>query len=314
MSDDMRRLVMAGKKLSRRGFLKGSVVASTGAAALSLEEQVLLAKASEKPAAPAPKDKGLPTGKIGKIKITRLICGGNLIGGWAHSRKLKYVSSLMNHYFTDEKIIETWEICEANGINTAITVVDKRTNRLLSKHWKNGGKIQWIAQLRSRLQDPTAEAKLAVDNGAVGAFLIGNEGDSWVKFEKGLEGIRKIVSFTKDKGLIAGVGGHLANVPITCEKEGIEPDFYFKTINDVKYHCETPAKTIEFMKKVKKPWIAYKVLGAGVVSPTKGFKYALQNGADFMCVGMFDFQIKDDAQIVRGIFARGVKRQRPWRG
>ena len=67
------------------------------------------------------------------------------------------------------------------------------------------------------------------------------------------------------------------------------------------------------MKKVKKPWIAYRVLAAGVVSPTKGFKYALQNAADFMCVGMFDFQIKDDAQIVRGIFARGLKRQRPWR-
>ena len=55
-----------------------------------------------------------------------------------------------------------------------------------------------------------------------------------------------------------------------------------------------------------KPWIAYKVLGAGVVNPTKGFKYALRSGADFMCVGMFDFQIKHDAQIVKGIFARGL--------
>lgn len=305
---------MPRKKLSRRGFLKGSVVASTGAAALSLEERILLAKASEKAAAPAPKDKPLPTGKIGKVQITRLICGGNLIGGWAHSRKLIYVSSLMNHYFTDEKIIETLQICEANGINTIITVVDNRTNKLISKHWKNGGKIQWIAQLRSQLKDPTAEAKLAVDNGAVGAFLIGNAGDGWVKNKKGLDGIRAIVSFVKDKGLVAGVGGHLANVPITCEKEKVDLDFHFKTINDVKYHCETPAKTIEFMKNVKKPWIAYKVLGAGVVSPTKGFKYALQGGADFMCVGMFDFQIKDDAKIVRGIFARGLKRQRPWRG
>ena len=53
--------------------------------------------------------------------------------------------------------------------------------------------------------------------------------------------------------------------------------------------------------------------GGGAVNPTVGFKYALRSGADFMCVGMFDFQITDDVKIVKGIFARGIKRDRPWR-
>jgi len=49
-----------------------------------------------------------------------VICGGNLISGFAHSRDLIYVSPLLQHYFTDEKIMETWARCEEYGINTMI--------------------------------------------------------------------------------------------------------------------------------------------------------------------------------------------------
>jgi len=305
---------MPRKESGRREFLKNAVLASAGAAAVTLEEQILLAKTSAKPEMPVPGTKGLPTGRIGSLEITRLICGGNLFSGYAHSRNLVYVSSLMRHYFTDEKIIETFEICEQSGINAVITTISKLTTRVLSKHRKNGGKLQWVAQMHSKLSDPLAEAKAAVDNGAVAAFVQGAYADRLLRSARGLEAVKKIVSFLKGRKLVAGVGGHSIDSPMTCEKEGVDPDFYFKTLNAVKYHSATPQKTIEFMKTVKKPWIAYKVLGAGVVDPAQGFKYALQNGADFMCVGMFDFQVTDDVQILKGIFARGIKRQRPWDG
>ena len=131
------------KNLNRRSFLKKSIIASTGAAAigLSLEEKALLAKTREKSTAPASEGsvKGLPIGRIGNIKISRLICGGNLINGYAHSRDLIYVSSLLKHYFTDEKIMETWQICEENGINTAVLSNndgDQEGIRILNKYWK----------------------------------------------------------------------------------------------------------------------------------------------------------------------------------
>ncbi|MCJ7820097.1 MAG: DoxX family membrane protein, partial [Bacteroidales bacterium] len=60
----------------------------------------------------------LPRGKIGNHEISRLILGGNLIGGWAHSRDLIYVSSLFMAYNTERKIYETLILSENAGINT----------------------------------------------------------------------------------------------------------------------------------------------------------------------------------------------------
>lgn len=320
---------MADEKVDRRGFMSKTVLASAGtAAALSLEEKVLLA-ATEKKAAPSNRAESpgaVPMGKIGKVKISRLICGGNLTSGFAHSRDLVYVSSLLRHYFTDDKILETWRICEESGINTAILRLDDTVIRLVKKYRKErGGKLQWIAQIKTRADKLTTDAKRAIDNGAVGVYVQGGVGDSLVRDDK-VDLLGKFVDYAKANGAIGGIGSHLLDVPIACEKAGIDTDFYMKTLHSTKYWShslkpdhdnvwsKTPAKTIEFMQKVAKPWIAFKILAAGAVNPTVGFKYAFTGGADFACVGMFDFQVKQDAQIIKGMFARGLKRQRPWLG
>src|SRR5512140_1408334 len=68
--------------VDRRGFLRKSLLAASASTiAASFEEQNLLARAAEPSSAPpVPMAKAaFPAGKIGKVSISRLICGGNLI-------------------------------------------------------------------------------------------------------------------------------------------------------------------------------------------------------------------------------------------
>lgn len=304
------------KNLSRRRFIERSVqISGAGVlAGLSLEERALLAHA-ENPtsASDEPAGKGVPAGRIGHLTVSRLICGGNLFSGSAHSRELIYVSRLLRQYFSPEKIMDTLELCEASGINTAILRCDEHITGVLDRYRKTrGGKIQWIAQTYPEVANLTKNIQMAIDHGAVGAFMQGGIGDQLVATQR-VDLIGKIIDFVKQNRLVAGVGSHSLDVPKAVEKEGLKPDFYFKTFNAVGYNTQNPREIADFMKGVEKPWIAFKVLGAGVVKPPDGFSLAFRMGADFLNVGMFDFQVQEDARVVRGLLAKDLPRQRPWR-
>jgi hypothetical protein len=75
----------------------------------------------------------------------------------------------------------------------------------------------------------------------------------------------------------------------------------------------TPKQTAEFFRRIDKPFVAYKVLAAGAIHPRDGFEYAFRNGADFVSVGMYDFQVAEDVGITKTLLNGTLDRARPWR-
>ncbi len=108
---------------------------------------------------------------------------------------------------------------------------------------------------------------------------------------------------------------------VECEKVKLDVDFYQKTFHSLDYYtaprpdekdalgahdnswCNDPQAVVDVMAKITKPWIAFKILAAGAIQPRAAFPYAFNSGADFILVGMFDWQIEEDAKLARRVVA-----------
>ncbi len=262
----------------------------------------------------------IPKGRIGDLHFSRLILGGNLIGGWAHARDLIYVSKLVKAYHHRDKIFETFSIAESCGVDTVLT--NPVMCGVINDYWRNGGKIQFISDCGG--QDVLAMIQKSIDRGACACYIQGGVADRLVEegqfdlMAQGLELIRR-------NGLPAGIGGHKLTTIQQSVDRGLRPDFWMKTMHKVDYWSATPQPrrdnrweddplaTAAYMESLEEPWIAFKILGAGAIPPQKAFKWAFDNGADFICVGMYDFQIVDDVNLAAEVFQNGIERQRPWR-
>jgi len=284
----------------------------------------------------------MPVGKIGNLTIGRVICGSNLISPNMHARDLLYVNAFASHYNTPERVFATLQKCEENGINSVVLKNHNFQRMPLAKYWTEwGGKMKWIADVITT--DINQYEKLLVEHlelGASAVYLWGGSSDIWFH-EKKQDNIVKAFEIMKKYKVPVGICAHRLEPIIFCEKEGLKPDFYVKTLHHDRYwsahpkenreymemfqemskeplhyhdnmFCHDAEGTIAFMQNVKVPWIAFKVLAAGAIHPKEGFQYAFDNGADFICVGMFDFQVQEDAIIARKAIADAKSRQRPW--
>lgn len=343
---------MAAHKVGRRDFLKkASAITAAVPAVLSIEEQVLLAAQRPGPRGARPEVPDIPgpmpMGKLGPYQVSRLIAGHNLVGWTAHARDLIYVSQLLRNYFTDDKVLETYRMYEEVGINASYLRIERRSLELAKKYMAQGGKLQWIAQLVINEKDQRRDLDLALEVGAKIGYIRGLEGDRLFKAGR-MDVLAAGIENAKKAGMVIGLATHALDPLIAAEEMGgLGADFYMKTFNSAQYWSAgppvtpdpnwkptkeqlvqpeygpaqhdnlwetTPKQTAEFFAKVTKPFIAYKVLAAGAIHPIDGFKYAFTNGADFISVGMYDFQLRECVNIVKKLFADKVPgRTRPWR-
>ena len=285
----------------------------------------------------------LPKGKIGPHEISRLVAGGNLVGGWAHARDLIYASSLFKAYNTERKVYETLMLAEQAGVNTIN--IGFPTNALLAKYKKaTGSKIKVISQVHPDMEkeDYFVNIDKAIDFGVDIVQIQGNQVD-WLVRDKRIDVVEKMMDHIRRQGYVAGLASHTVDALIATEEQGIIPDYYMKTmhhdnywsahpienrvpfevdgknyLDHNKFHnncfCLFPDKTADFVERATVPVMGFKVLAAGAIEPKDGFNWAFEKGADFICVGMFDFQVVEDVNTTIDVLDNLQGRTREWYG
>jgi uncharacterized membrane protein YphA (DoxX/SURF4 family) len=285
----------------------------------------------------------LPKGKIGSHEISRLVAGGNLVGGWAHARDLIYASSLFKAYNTEKKVYETLMLAEQAGINTIN--IGFPTNALIAKYKKaTGSKIKVISQVHPDLEkdDYYVNIDKAIDFGVDIVQIQGNQVD-WLVRDDRIDVVEKMMDHIRRQGYVAGLASHTVDALIATEEAGIIPDYYMKTMHHDKYwsahpmenrvpfevdgknyldhnkfhnncFCLFPDRTAEFVERATVPVMGFKVLAAGAIEPKDGFNWAFEKGADFICVGMFDFQVVEDVNTTIDVLDKLQGRTRDWYG
>ena len=262
----------------------------------------------------------MPMAPIRGVPFSRVILGGNLIGGWAHARDLIYVSKLVKAYHHRDKVFETFLLAEQCGINAILT--NPVLCDVINAYWKRGiGKIKFISDCGG--DDVLERVQVSIDKGAAACYVQGQTADRLIN-DGEVDVIGKALDLIRKNGLPAGIGGHHIKTVQACVDHGLQPDFWMKTLHPKNYwsarhteecdnvFCFEPEETISYMQDRKEPWIAFKTLAAGAIDPKDGFQYAFENGADFLCVGMYDFQLVDNTNLALSILNGEVKRARPW--
>jgi uncharacterized membrane protein YphA (DoxX/SURF4 family) len=265
----------------------------------------------------------VPAGKIGDLEISRMIMGGNLIGGWAHARDLIYVSKLVKAYHSDLKVMQTLDLGEKCGIN--VILANPQLSLIINRYrHETNSKIKFISDCGVG-NDFIKGIKQSIVAGADAMYCQGELSDRLVR-SGDFDVIARGIEMIRSEGKPAGVGAHRIETIRAVTEQGIRPDFWVKTLHshnywsaqpNADYHdnmfCFKPQETIDFMNTLQEPWIAFKVLAAGAIHPGEGFQFAFDNGADFICVGMYDFQIVENCNTIMDTLV-SVNRTRPWCG
>ena len=280
----------------------------------------------------------MPMGVLvkGKPPVSRLILGTNILSGTAHARDLIYAGKLFRAYNTEKKIIETYMLAEKAGINLFYATP------LLNRYKKMfGGNFQTWVNVVPTKDDIYSHVDRAMEREVDYILIQGAACDNRVNAGE-IDVIVKCVDYIKKQGYPVGLGAHSIEALLACEEIGIDPDFYYKTMHHEnywsahprenrrpflwRYHspdhnefhdnmwCLFPEKTIEFVQRIKKPVVGFKVLAGGAIHPKEGFQWAFDNGADFIEVGMFDFQVVENVNLTIRSFEKAKDRNRSWYG
>jgi hypothetical protein len=262
---------------SRRDFLKG---ATTVAASL-------MAPASQR----AEAANLLPQVSLGSHRVSRLIVGSNPIYGYSHFNR--QYDMHMREWFTDERIVKLLLDCEQAGINTWQANFTWDMKRQFPKIRGAGCNIQFICLAASwhydekmgRAPEEVLEgtikcAQAAAEFKPIGIAFHGHATDILFRAGK-IDLLKTYIDKVHDLGVAAGISTHNPKILTTLHEKGFANEFYMTGLYYLTRHPEDwmkeigtvpidegwiasdPPKMAEAIRKVDKPALVYKVLGAG---------------------------------------------------
>jgi len=269
----------------------------------------------------------LPAVTIGNKSFSRLIVGGNPIGGFAHNTKR--VSELMLQYFTVERTTQLILDCEKKGINTWQSSYSEKVRDALAAARERGSKMQFVC-LTSVKQLDILKDVLAMKPVAICHH--GNVTDDLIRTGQ-QQVVHDYVKRVHDQGILAGVSTHNPDNVARMEDWGWENDLYMtcfyylsrtpeeiakiaggKMLGEL-YLESDPLRMTERIRQVRKPCLAFKILAAGrlCTSPAtveRAFAFAYKNikPSDAAIVGMWPVIFDEVSEDVRlaGKYARPV--------
>jgi hypothetical protein len=253
----------------------------------------------------------LPTIRLGKHQVSRLIVGGNPFSGNSHlSRE---IDREMRDYYTVERIKATLGQCEEAGINTWQSRGDNFITRVLNEYRLDGGSIQWVAQTASERRDTISNIHQIASYDPIAIYHHGSRTDH--HFRHGTFGeVEEAIDEIKSLGISAGLGTHVPEVVEYSEEKGLDPDFYMLSLYNLTdrgdgYDPEDRVKATEMIRKIKKPFLGFKVMAAGRNEPREALEFAIRNikPTDAVVVGMYTKhqarQVFENVEIVSSLLA-----------
>jgi hypothetical protein len=196
---------------------------------LSRRELLMAAGAAGASAALAATE-ALPTIKLGRHTVSRLIVGGNPVSGNSHISST--LDRAMRDYFTAANTKKLLARCEQAGVNTWQSRGDRHILRLLNEYRLEGGRLQWIAQTASELADIPRHIRELASAGAIGIYHHGSQTDKFWRAGQ-IETAREMCKVMRDAGVQVGLGSHIPEVIDYVESKAWDVDFYMTCVYNI---------------------------------------------------------------------------------
>jgi hypothetical protein len=307
---------MSRESTSRRRFLELALAGGTAAGAHGLSSSATAQGAV------------LPTIRLGKHQVTRLILGSNPFNGFSYG--IPSLDQHMREWSTPERIASVLRTCEQSGINTWQFSYYESSMAGLKLHQSGGGQIQWILLTGGAMRENPGLIPDVAKLKPLGIVHHGGVTDE--RFRAGqMDRVRDYLKAIRDSGTLVGLSTHLPGVVEFVEERNWDVDFYMTCFFQIgRPEVETrklvaalplgqvflesdPPQMCRAIRQAKKPCLAFKILAAGRHGTSReqlerAFRFAFTSikPQDGVIVGMyprFKDEVRENVDIVRRICA-----------